>query len=228
VKDRLTRWLDHRLAVVAVLAIATVLSLADRNFGYFFGLGVVLFVLWRKRWDWSQVGFASRLTGWTVAKSLVLTVVLFVGLGVIEAFLQQRFGKFDLSSLDDIRGDFASFAITMAILWVFAAFGEEVLFRGYYMQRLAMLFGGGRRAWLAAAISISVYFGVSHAYQGTAGVISVGLAGLFYAVLYMTHRDDLALVALVHGFYDSLGLTLVYLDRYEAFYDAVLRLTGGA
>jgi len=39
----------------------------------------------------------------------------------------------------------------MVIVWVFAAFGEEILFRGYYMKALAELLGNNNKAWLFSA-----------------------------------------------------------------------------
>ena len=208
------------------MGIAAVLSLADRNYGYFFGLAVVLVIARENEWDWSLFGFGQALSVRTILIALGLAVLLFVGLGVVETFLQLRFGKIDLSSVDDIRGDFVNYAILMAIMWVFAAFGEELLFRGYYMRETARLLGGSTAAWLASAVLISVYFGISHSYQGTAGAISVGMAGFYSSIIYFANRRNLALVALMHGFYDSIGLTLIYFDKYDAISGWVLYIFG--
>jgi hypothetical protein len=43
----------------------------------------------------------------------------------IQPFLEIYFGEINLSSIDDIRGDFASFFILFLIMWVFAAFGNN-------------------------------------------------------------------------------------------------------
>ena len=56
---------------------------------------------------------------------------------LIDPILIKWFGEYDLSSIDNIRGDFLGYIILMAIVWIFAAFGEELLFRGYYMKALA-------------------------------------------------------------------------------------------
>jgi len=211
-------------AVVVILIVATLLSLSDRNFGYFFGLGVVLFIVWRSKWDWSVVGFGTRISRDTILHSILLTVPLFVLTSLIEPFLQHYFGAFDLSSIDDIRGDFGSYLILMAIMWVFAAFGEQLLFHGYYMKQFARLFGDSNAAWLVSAFFISVYFGISHSYQGTAGMIAVGITGIYCALIFYKHRTNLALVAFVHGFYDTIGLTLIYLNQDKVLSDWVLHL----
>ena len=186
-KDKIYQFLTKPYSVVAVILVATLLSLADRNFGYFFGLGVVLFLAKKEKWDWANFGFGRKISFQTVIKSLWLAILFFLGSSLIDTFLQQYFGDFNLSSLDDIRGDFGNYAIIMVVMWVFAAFGEELLFRGYYTQRFAKLFGDSNTAWIASIILIDIYIGLSHSYQGTAGAIAVTLSGFFFYVVNYTN-----------------------------------------
>lgn len=225
-KDTLYNLLTKPYSVVIVLIVATLLSFSDRNFGYFFGIGVVIFIVWRKKWDWSAFGFGQKITHKTILRSLWLTLPLFVGLGIIEPFLQKYYGAFNLSAIDHIRGDFGSFIILMIIMWIFAAFGEELLFRGFYMKGFAKLFGDTAVAWLLSAVLISVYFGLSHVYQGTAGIIAVMISSLYLSLIYYQNKNNLGLAALVHGFYDSIGLTLIYLNKDGVISDWILKLAG--
>ena len=211
-----------RFGVLIVVAIAVLLSAADRNYGFFFGLGVALIIVKEHGWDWSVMGFGQRITVRTVLIAIALAAVSYLAFGVIDALLELKYGAIDLSSVEDIKGNFVGYAVLMIIMWVFAAFGEELLFRGYYMQWTARMFGSTTTAWLVAAVLTSVYFGVSHSYQGMAGAISVGLGGLFQAMIYFFNRRNLALGALVHGFFDSIGLTLIFLDKYDVIGNWVL------
>ena len=121
-------------------------------------------------------------------------------------------GKIDLSSIDEIRGDFASFFTLFLIMWVFAAFGEEFLFRGYYMKALAELFGNNNKAWIFSAIITSLYFGISHIYQGLSGAVAVFLWSLTISLIFNKNRNNLVLLILIHGFYDSIGVTMIFLN----------------
>lgn len=224
IKDKIYYFLTKPYSVVVVLLISTVLSLSDRNLGYFFGLGVVLFIVWRKKWDWSTFGIGKKVTKKTIVNGLWLTIPLFVGLSIVEPYLQNYYGELNLSSVDDIRGDFGNYAILMIIMWIFAAFGEELLFRGFYMKGFAKLFGNSNTAWVLSAVLISIYFGVSHSYQGTAGIIAVAIASMYFSFIYYKNRNNLALAALVHGFYDTIGLTLIYLNKDGIFSDWILGL----
>ena len=207
------------------MIIAPILSIADRNFGYFFGLFVALFLLWGSNWNWAKFGFGQKVNLRTILRGLLLSIAIFVIIDIcIQPFLEIYYGNIDLSSVDEIRGDFASFFILFIIMWVFAAFGEEFLFSGYYMKHLAEFFGDTNKAWLISAIILSIYFGVSHNYQGTSGMIAVGLSSTIFFLTFYKNRTNLILLVFAHGFYDTIGLTLIYLEKDRIFYEWVLNL----
>ena len=140
--NKLYRFLSKPFIVIIVMIVAPILSIADRNFGYFFGLFIALFLLWKSGWNWAKFGFGKKISLSTILKGLLLAIIIFIIVDIcIQPFLEIHFGEIDLSSIDDIRGDFASFFILFLIMWVFAAFGEEFLFSGYYMKHLAEFMG---------------------------------------------------------------------------------------
>ena len=74
-------------------------------------------------------------------------------------------------------------------MWVFAAFGEEFLFGGYYMKHLAEFMVNTNITWLISAIILPIYFGVSDSYQDTSGMIAVGLASsIYFFTFYKTEQ----------------------------------------
>ncbi len=207
------------------MIIAPILSIADRNYGYFFGLFIALFLLWKSGWNWAKFGFGKKIGLSTIIKGLLLAILIFVIIDIcIQPFLEIYFGEIDLSSIEEIRGDFVSFFILFLIMWVFAAFGEEFLFSGYYMKHLAEFMGNTNKTWFVSAIILSIYFGVSHNYQGTSGMIAVGLASSIYFFTFYRNRANLALLVFTHGFYDTIGLTLIFLNKDRTFYDWALKL----
>jgi len=224
-KNKLYKFLSKPYTVIAVMIIAPLLSIADRNFGYFFGLFIALFLLWKSSWDWGKFGFGKKTNLRTIFNGLLLAIAIFFVVDIcIQPFLEIYFGEIDLSSIDEIRGDFASFFILFLTMWVFAAFGEEFLFSGYYMKHLAELFGDTNKSWLTSAIILSIYFGISHNYQGTSGMIAVGIASTIFFLTFYKNRTNLALLVFAHGFYDTIGLTLIYLEKDRLFYEWTLNL----
>ena len=223
--NKIYKILAKKYTVIFIMIIATILSYFDRNYGYFFGLGIVFLILKGTNFKWSEFGLVKKINKKTIFKSLLFAIVIFIGIDIfIQPFLEIYFGPIDLSSVDDIRGDFINYVILMIIMWVFAAFGEELLFSGYYMKQIAKILGDTNRAWILSVFIISIYFGISHNYQDTSGMIAVGLASFCSFMIFAKNRDNLILVILIHGFYDTIGLTLIYLNKDRIFFDWIQQM----
>lgn len=212
-KNKIYHYLNKPYAVVFIMLIAPLFGFIDRNVSFFFGLGVVFLILRGSNFDWKRFGLGRKITVKTVLKSLIVTLILFV---VFQAFvdplLQNWLGEYDLSSVEDVEGNLAGYVILMVIIWIFAAFGEEILFRGYYMKALAELLGNNNKAWVSSAFITSLYFGVSHIYQGPSGVVAVFLWSFIISLIFYRNRNNLILLVLIHGFYDSIGVTMIFLN----------------
>ncbi len=118
----------------------------------------------------------------------------------------------DISRFDSIRGNVGALVGTLVVVWLTAAFAEEVIFRGFLMGRLARLFGGSRLAWTASLLISSVLFGALHLYQGPAGVLGTGTAGLVLGLIYLVSGRNLWVCILTHGITDSISLVLIFLS----------------
>lgn len=212
-KTILSNFLSKRYSIIAVIGISMILSIVDRNIGFFFGLGIVIYILRQNKWNWSIFGISEKFTLATLRNSIIISVLYFFTMLIIDSITQFYFGKHNLSSLDHIRGDFMNYSIIMLIMWLFAAFGEEILFHGYYMKGLAKLFGDTKKAWVLSGSLIALYFGISHSYQGISGTIGVTLGSLFFAWLFYKNKTNLVLLILIHGIYDSICLTLIFLNK---------------
>jgi uncharacterized protein len=87
----------------------------------------------------------------------------------------------------------------VALAWSVAAFGEEMVYRGYLMDRVADLLNRTRHAWIISLIAVQVGFGLAHAYQGVTGVIDEGLMGLLLRLIYLGTGRNLAVSIVAHG-----------------------------
>lgn len=224
-KTRIYNYLNKPYAVVLIMLIAPLFGFIDRNFAFFFGLGVAFLILRGSKFDWARFGIGQKITVGVVLKSLIITLLLFASFSsFIDPLIQHWFGEYDLSSVEDIEGNFVGYVVLMLVVWIFAAFGEEFLFRGYYMKALAELLGNNNKAWILSAFITSLYFGVSHVYQGLSGVISVFLWSITISLIFNKNRNNLLLLVLIHGFYDSIGVTLIYLNKDPVFSEWVQQL----
>ena len=67
----------------------------------------------------------------------------------------------DLSRFESLRGDPLALLLGLLVVWSVAAFGEEMVFRGYVLSRTARLLSpSGRGAWTGAVAISSLIFGL--------------------------------------------------------------------
>lgn len=137
-------------------------------------------------------------------------IVALFGLGgmAIEAL---DLPKVDISMITDLAtAGPVSFALWIVLVaWFAAGFGEELLYRGFLMDRLMRLRGMRGAKWPAAIIQATI-FGLAHLYQGLGGVLVTATVGLFLAWLRMANRGNLWACILAHAAVDTLMLSLAY------------------
>ena len=67
------------------------------------------------------------------------------------------------------------------ILVTVVAVAEETIFRGYLLLRLLPLL----RSTAASVLLSSAIFAVGHGYEGSAGLVTIGLMGIAFALVYL-------------------------------------------
>jgi len=165
---------------------------------------------------WRDVGFA-RYRAWP------LTIAIGVGLGILaEAFqllvtqpiLAKLLGRQpDLELFRMLTGNAKMTLLFIALSWTLAAFGEELVWRGYLMNRVADVGGRTPRAWLASLIIVHIAFGFAHGYQGLTGVIEEGIGGLLFGLMYLRTGKNLCVPILAHGVGDTIDMILIFLGK---------------
>jgi len=116
----------------------------------------------------------------------------------------------DLSEFRQLIGHWKLALLGLAVTWTLAAFGEELVHRGYLMNRMADVGNGSRVAWAVSYVVISVAFGLGHLYQGPSGVMDATVTGLVLGGLYLAFGRKLWPAIQAHGFSDTLALVMVY------------------
>ncbi|RLE00765.1 MAG: hypothetical protein DRJ11_11110 [Candidatus Aminicenantes bacterium] len=165
--------------------------------------------------SWREFGLGRPPNWWaTVGLALAGTVALHLVVSFIfKPWVTAWLGSEpDISRFDPVRGNLPAFLFSLAVVWTTAAFGEEMIFRGFFLNRLAQL--GRQRvfSWIIALLFSSVIFGLGHAYQGVAGVVLTALAGLFFGLIYLACRHNLWVPILVHGLYDTTAFLILFLN----------------
>jgi len=206
-----------RKALVAELILAGLL-LAYGPFSVFrlvLLLGLATQSIWIRGLGWSDLGLRRpALLGRTVLQAIVgaLIILFSVRFLMVPAAVGLTDTPLDLSALGE-PGDTRALTRWMTQAWSLAAFGEEMVFRGYLISRITDLVGNTRIGLAIALTASSVAFGVAHAYQGPAGVIATGTIGCLMGVLYLYGGRNLWTVILCHAMVDTVGLLAIYFDQ---------------
>jgi len=96
------------------------------------------------------------------------------------------------------------------IVWTFAAFGEEISYRGYLVTRAADVGARSKFAYWIAVVLVSVLFGYGHYYKGPAGMVDSGMAGLVLGAAYLLSGRNLWVCILAHGLIDTVGVVALF------------------
>ena len=173
--------------------------------------------LWLRKIGWRDLG-TSRPASWlrTISIAVIIGLVYSViELWLIEPLLYQLgVGSEDLSNFEGIRDNIPVLMIWIIIGWLIGAFAEEMVYRGYLLNRLADLVGNGRASWVVGLIGSSAFFALGHAYLGMAGILLTFLEACVWASLYLGGRRNLWLPIIGHGTTNTLAFLLIYLGLY--------------
>ena len=95
------------------------------------------------------------------------------------------------SGMNEITGHWKVALQWLLLVWTFAAFGEEIGYRGYLLRRAADVGDPSKAAYWAGTLVVAVLFGYGHYYKGPAGMVDSGMAGLILAAAYVLFGREL-------------------------------------
>jgi uncharacterized protein len=215
-----TRNLRDLLQANKWIVVAELIVLCALCFARLFPFSIQIFLLafaslslWLRGLSWRDVGLGRSKAWWKVALQAVLAA-LFIAIVVnlVTAPLVHRLvsSSANNSRFENIRGNFMGLLGWLSVAWTLAAFGEEMIFRGYLMNRIADLVGRTRMGWIISLFGSSLIFGLGHGYQGLVGIINTATIGLLLGTLYLINKRNLWVNIVCHGVIDSISLISLY------------------
>lgn len=217
--DRAGPWGGRPLSLIEVLACAAIVighnvfHVVPNEVPILFVLGIVSIRL--REGSFRSIGL-GRPKSWTI--TIAVAAVTAAVLVLVDLFatqpLAQLFGlhtaKSAQASLGLKRGDLPSLLKSLAIIWTFAAFGEEIGYRRYLLGRAADLGRNTAFAYWTALLCISLLFGLGHFYQGPAGILQAACAGFIIGAAYLLSGRNLWVAVLAHGIFDTVVFGALY------------------
>lgn len=163
---------------------------------------------------WSAAGL-TRPNSWTrtVLVAVAGAVVLQIGSELLVQPLANRLWHQPehVSSLVNAGMSGKKALLTLVVVWTFAAFGEELGYRGYLLTRAADLGSRSKIAYVLAMLYVAVLFGFGHYYKGPGGVLDSTYSGLVLGGVYLLTGRNLWASILAHGISDTLAVVALYM-----------------
>jgi len=159
--------------------------------------------------SWSAMGFKRPASWWRILLIAVVAAILRILLGqfLIEPIAGFFWPKPTAPEMaNEITGNVNFALIAFLLVWTFAAFGEEIAYRGYLLTRVADVGGRSFASYWIGIVLVSILFGYGHYYKGAAGVIDSGVAGVILGAAYILAGRNLWASILTHGFIDTFGV----------------------
>lgn len=223
--DSRLRALLELAGVAAVMSAMLSLMTVDQAVGG--GWGPKLFVLarmallvglctWLLRLGgerWADVGLRRPPRWWSVPVLVVGGFAVFIAIAMTANPLLASFGiEPPHSEMAPLRGDLLEYLFwAVPVTWGTAAFGEELLLRGFVLDRIAKAIGStGTPAMFAAAVLQGVLFGSLHFHQGLGGVLVTGTLGVLFGLMWLLGGRNLWACIVLHGIINSIA-------HYEAY-----------
>jgi hypothetical protein len=203
-----------RILAILELVAASLVILFDVLLPTVVILGIVAISLLIRREGLSTLGFIKREKPLRMVLVVFLLVVVWslFQLGIVMPVLNRLTGTTqDLSAFADLQGNLPGLLILLALTWTLAAFGEEVVYRGFLQRRVFDLLGTSTLGVAMAIGFSSILFGVAHMEQGVVGVVLTFLDAVFFSLLKLRYSGNLWASILAHGFSNTLGLVAFYL-----------------
>jgi membrane protease YdiL (CAAX protease family) len=168
-------------------------------------VSLILFFMWRN-------GESLKLIGWdfkNIWKEIALGFGLFIPVAYGIAWLDTTLQAAGFSAPATPQPSFltaigpAEFVLAFILVLV-VALAEETIFRGYLILRFKNITTSPALAIVLSA----VIFALGHGYEGTSGVITVGVMGLIFALVYVWRRSLVAPITM-HFLQDFIGIILL-------------------
>ncbi|MFN2557044.1 MAG: CPBP family intramembrane glutamic endopeptidase [Nitriliruptorales bacterium] len=156
-------------------------------------VALIVFFMGRNREPVAAIGWQARRLGREVMLGVALFPLLFFASTTVNIALRAAgFSGPSSPQPDLVPAPDPGQLVLAVVLVVVVAVSEETIFRGYLMRRIEEL--SASPAW--AIVLSAAIFSLGHGYEGSAGVITVGLSGVVLGVVYWWRRSIVAPVVM--------------------------------
>jgi len=170
---------------------------------------LVAYFVWRSGERLLALGWTCKHLGLEASLGGVLFVPTFFLVNVFQSALEAAGLPGPPSQLPSFVTPEGPGKLALAVMLItVVAVAEETVFRGYLMLR----FGSVTRSRVAALFLSAFLFSLGHGYEGASGVVTVGVLGLTFGVVFLW-RGSLVAPMVMHFLQDFVSIVVANLVR---------------
>lgn len=186
------------------------------NLAYVLSIAIAWGILQLRGSGWREIGMA-RPQSWlrTVLLgigAMVAGLLVYLAVQVIAFNLPgQTVASIDQSRFNPLAGNLPRLLFMLALAWTTIAFGEEMFFRAFLIDRLFAVFQNTKAKQALAVTGSSVLFGLVHYLdQGPLGMASSAFLGLVWGWAFLRTGRNLWVTLIAHGLLNTLSFILLF------------------
>jgi membrane protease YdiL (CAAX protease family) len=145
-------------------------------------ISFILFFLWRNCEPVTLIGWTWRRPVRELIVGVVCFVPVFLGAAILDSALLRPGLSAPATQLPSfLKAQGRAESLLALLLVTVVAVAEETIFRGYLLLRFPAVL----RSTAASVLLSSAIFAVGHGYEGSAGLVTVGMMGAVFALVYL-------------------------------------------
>jgi membrane protease YdiL (CAAX protease family) len=205
------------LAIIAVILVSFLDTIIP-PFGVPLAL-LVIFIIYRwKKLPIKSLGF-YKPKSWL--KIVLIGLIVGIFYQIFDTFVLASvyewlgFGVVDLSGYDSIVGNNSMLLLFLIVSWTTAGLGEELIYRSFLLEHIGVFFEDSKAKELISLSISSILFGLLHFPQGIVGIISTGIAGFIFGLVYLKTNRNIWAAYFAHAITDTVGVLIIYSGLYK-------------
>jgi membrane protease YdiL (CAAX protease family) len=117
----------------------------------------------------------------------------------------------NMTGYDYLKDNIGMLILTLAGVYIVSSFGEEVIYRGFLINRISQIGNDSKNATIIAIILSSIIFGLIHYAWGPMGMVQTGFMGLALGICYIKFQKRLWILILAHASMDTILMIQMYI-----------------
>ena len=183
---------------------------------------ICIFILFR----WRQVSI--RLLGLSKPDSwkhtILIVIIAVVAIQLFGLFLKpyilELLGVANEAPAvyETIEGNNKQLIIYLIVSWTTAGFGEELIFRTFFMGQFIAFIHNFKYKWTTSLVISSLIFGLAHYDKGVDAIIVTGIVGFILGMTYFMTNRNIWAAFFTHAITNTIGFLIIYSGLYKELY----------